>query len=305
MRGGIDHRFEGPFDRDAVAAIATVVGGHHLDLGIKGDLAGLGLLGEELVTGHTGFAPGDEKRYLGGITDGGDVAVVTLEVGAIAQHTDSKQPAQRIVVMGRYLVPVALELALGFESLSGHGDVSIGQGDEGDGHLVLGECTGLVGENDGGRSQGLDRGEALDQGVALRHTPHTTGERDGRHDGEALGDAGYGQCDGGLDHEAQVTACQDAGQDDRRTDSQGGPHEAPAQAIEPLLEGGGLLLGFFDQGGDVAQLGVHASGDHDALAGATRHGGAFEQHAGSPGDLDVLRSGFDLLADRDGLAGKR
>jgi hypothetical protein len=71
------------------------------------------------------------------------------------------------------------------------------------------------------------------------------------------------------------------------------------------LKGSDLLLRLLDEGGDVAQLGIHTCRHHDALPRATGHRSALEEHVGSLGQWGVSLQGLGLLTDGHGFARQR
>ena len=64
-----------------------------------------------------------------------------------------------------------------------------------DAHPVLGQGPGLVGADDVGRPEGLDRAQPLDQTAVPRHLGDADGEREGDRGQQPLGDVGDQQAD--------------------------------------------------------------------------------------------------------------
>ena len=70
--------------------------------------------------------------------------------------------------------------------------------------MVRGEGAGLVGEEDVNATEGLDRGEALDQDALEAHAVGNDREDKGDGDGQALGDVGNEDAHVGREHQADV-----------------------------------------------------------------------------------------------------
>ena len=94
-----------------------------------------------------------------------------------------------------------------------------------DRHLVLGQRAGLVGADDRGAAERLDRGQAADQRVALDHPLHAERERDGDHGRQRLGHDGDRQRDA-EDAASRGTAGRGAGPS---ADDDGDDHERGAR----------------------------------------------------------------------------
>ncbi len=165
----------------------------------------------------------------------------------------------------------------------------------GDGHLVLGEGAGLIGADDGGRTEGLDRRQAADEGMAVDHLAHAQGQADGDHGRQAFGHGGDGQADGdhehtpsGVDEPAQPSQIGEDQSD--RPPAQPNPGSCPARP--GALQGSGFLLDGLKHLGDQADLGVHAGADHHAAAAAV-----IDQRAHEGGILAVAQGNLVFQAD--------
>jgi hypothetical protein len=100
------------------------------------------------------------------------------------------------------------------------------------GHAILGQGSGLVGADDGGRAQRLDRGEIADQDLAARHALCGQDQCQGQRRQQALGD----QCDDDADGEYQVAPGRHtdpgSGHEEQDADRDRQQRDQPAQAGE-------------------------------------------------------------------------
>ncbi len=106
------------------------------------------------------------------------------------------------------------------------------------GHLVLRERAGLVGADDGGGAERLDRGELADDGAALGHPLHAEREGDGGDRGQPLGDRGDGEAHR-LEQElvpAAVALARTRARRARAESARQPERIALAERVEPLLE---------------------------------------------------------------------
>ena len=157
------------------------------------------------------------------------------------------------------------------------------------GHLVLGERARLVGANDARRAQGLDRGQRLDEGVALAHAldGHCKRKRDRRE--QALGYEGNhhpkrkdeGRSDAVV-NERHVKHEKDDAHEQRKDG------DLLGEVIKLLLEGALLLAHVLGEARDLAKLGRHADLRHDHATVPLRDGGALENEVGGLRGSEVL-----------------
>lgn len=66
-------------------------------------------------------------------------------------------------------------------------------------HLVGGECSRLVGADDGRASESLDGGKLSDDGIVLGHSSGSEGEAGGDDGGESFRDGSDGESNGYLE----------------------------------------------------------------------------------------------------------
>ena len=262
------------------ALVRLVDGAHHLAHGVERSLAHARLGGLEGGLAQAEAVGVVDEGALGRLADGG-AGVVLLRVGAQAHRG------------GQELLVVAVVVD--------------------NGHLVLGEGAGLVRADDLGAAEGLDGGQAADDGVALGHVGDADGEHDRDNGGKTLRYGRDGQGDG--DHEAvendlelkSARAQYLHGKDDD-ADAENQPGEDLAQLAELYLQRGLTLLGAGEGVGYLAHLGVHAGGGDDHGAAAVGDGGAHvahvlavaQGHVGRVLEVDYI----DELVDRHALAGE-
>ena len=148
-----------------------------------------------------------------------------VEMRVVAEHRDAQQQG-RLPVIGEpgglgALVRSRFDL-----------DLARWHAEPSHRHPVLGQGAGLVGEDDGGRAQRLDRRQTLDQRVLPRHAPHAARERERRDDRQALGNGRDGKRDRRFDDEERILAAGEADGDDRCRHDQGRPDELRRQPGE-------------------------------------------------------------------------
>ncbi len=172
-------------------------------------------------------------------------------------------------------------------------------------HLVLRQRARLVRADGRDRAQRLDGGHLPRDRVALGHLLHAERERDGDQRGEALGDGGDGEPDGGRDQLAPVHAVDEVAEaqhaDGEDADQ---PGQLRAEPVQLARERGVELVLLRDERGDPADLGARARRDDHALRGPGGDDGAGEQHRGAVADPGVGGDGVHRLLRRHGLAGE-
>jgi hypothetical protein len=143
-------------------------------------------------------------------------------------------------------------------------------------HPPLGQRAGLVGADDVGGPERLDRRELLDQRTPLGHPPDPDGkrERDGRQ--QTLGNVGHQQPDrehAGVRQAQAGDEVADREERDAERDGHGG--DQLGRRVDLALQRRRLVDDGLRQRGDPPQLGVHAGAVDDGLgvaAGAERAG---------------------------------
>ena len=131
----------------------------------------------------------DDQGRLGRVAQHGLAAVGAFHFGIVAQHADSQ--GQREVLVGARVhgLVAVLKRAHRLVPRAGHFDAALVQHVDAHGHLVLGQCPGLVGADDGGGAQRLDGGEPADERAHPGHALHPQRQRHGGHGGQPLGHA--------------------------------------------------------------------------------------------------------------------
>ena len=191
------------------------------------------------------------------------------------------------------------------------------------GHLELvhGQCTGLVGADDGGGAHRLAGVELAHQVVLLEHLAHA--QRQAHRDAErqALGHGHHHECDGDEDavekelgylerlavvgHVAvEEEVIDHPAHDDEYGHDVAGPCNPAAQMVELLVERGahGALL--VEDFGAASLFGLGAHGRHPVVAVALYHGAAAQQEVARVGGVvgSVGASGYALGGEH--LAGE-
>jgi len=105
----------------------------------------------------------------------------------------------------------------------------------------------------------------------LDHAACAHGQGDGHHRRQGLGYGRHRQAHGGEEHQRQVLAADDAGDEQDGRDPQHRPRQALAEMGQPLLQRGLAIALPGQQPGDAAQFGVAAGGHHQSLTAAMHH----------------------------------
>ena len=187
-----------------------------------------------------------------------------------------------------------------------------------DGHLVLGEGTGLVGADGLRAAKGLDGRELADDCLTLGHLGHAKRQHDGHDGNQALGDGGDGKRDSdhkGVEQGGRVgknvahAVADDVDTKDNDADDDNHNGKDAAELGKLHLQRRELFLGLGQSAGDLAHLGVHAGADHDGATATVHHGRAHVAHVLAVAERHVVSARGKLnhvgvLLDRHGLAGQ-
>ncbi len=173
--------------------------------------------------------------------------------------------------------------------------------------LVGGQRAGLVGANDGGGPQGLHPGKLFHQGVLSGQALHRQSQRQAEGGQQPLGHEGHDHADGKDEagKEGEL-AGEDAYAEEDGADGKGHGRHHPGHHLHLPLQRAGLFLHPLGQGGDVAQLGVHAGGDDHGPGCAGEGRGAGKHQIGhfSPEELLAVLHGLGKLVGGAGLPGE-
>ncbi len=237
-----------------------------------------------MVAIQSGGGAASNQRHLGGIAAPGlihpaDVAAVFRPVHIVAKNAHPQDRFEVGAPVQRNRLPAGAKYR--GVALPDHVDIAGRQCHPAHDHAVFRERAGLVGEDDRRRAQRFHGRQLLDQCIAPRHAPHAAAERHGGDDGQSFRNGGDGENDGGLDHQEQFLAGEDAGPGHHHAN---GDHHVDQFLAEPLqtpLQRRRLVFRPLHQRRNPADFGIHAGGDNDALAPAPRHRSAAEHHIGS------------------------
>ena len=203
-------------------------------------------------------------------------------------------------------LPVVEERADGRSSAAGDHDHAAIQVETGHRHLVLGHRARLVGADDRGGAERLDRRETTDERPGAGQPPEPGGEGHRGHRREPLGDRGDREADRGLEHEPHGKALQDARGADDGADRGGETHQPAPETLDLALERRRPLARFAHELADAPQLGGAAGRRDDPEAAAGDHRGAEVGHGPPLGERGLGRQpGRLVLLDRLALARQR
>ena len=151
-------------------------GDHHLAGGGEGNLVHAGEARLEVLELDAALVARDDEGSLGGVTAGGPLGEarvgvgLELEGGVGAENGGAEGGAHAAGVVRGLIALGGGDLAHGgVETLAGDGVVNLARVHGDEGHLTLGEGAGLVGADDGGGPEGLDRRDLAHQHVLLDH----------------------------------------------------------------------------------------------------------------------------------------
>ena len=286
---------------------------HPLALGGEGDLVGTRVLPLQGEVVEASLGGGDDQRPLRGVAAHVPAALPgAREAGVAGKGRRLQQRVQRRARGGvngggggRPSPGARAEFTLRLVARAGHLKVQIGHQDPPHGHLVPGQGSGLVGADDRGAAQGLDRRQPADQRVPLDHPPHPEGQGDGDDRGEGLRDDGHGERHAEDEHLHQGLAAQEAERDDQGDDHEGGLGKRAPGPVETFLQGRSAHLNPRDHPRDVADLRRRAGRDHHASASPVGDGRAGEGHVPAVPEGGLLGKRGGLLLHRQRLSGER
>ena len=250
-------------------------------------------LGRERVEGALGRIALDRPDAL---------ALEQLRIVAEQRHA-AQQLEHRILARGR---AVLLDLALGRVAVAGDLVSCLGGGGRHDHHLHQGQRAGLVGADARHRAEGLHRGQAPDDGVALGHPLHADRERDRDDRRQALRNHRHRDARHRLEelHESHALHPPAVGEDqDARHPDHGG--DGVAELLDLAQQRRLERADAGEQLVDAAQLRLAAGPDHHARGAAGDDHGAGEHHAFAIPDRRLLGDRIGGLVRGHQLAGER
>ena len=213
-----------PFTSRRSSASDAVDGGHELVGRVEGHLGHPVGLDPHRGGVEPALGGEDQQRRLHRVTDGAPVD----EVAVVAAHQAGEHVGQADAAGG-------LDLAALLVAPAGDLVPAVRQPELLHRHLVQGQGAGLVRADDRGGPEGLDRGQALDDGAPLGHLGGADGEGHGHHGGQALGDGRHRQGDRRQHGVGQGLAPQQAegGEDRPRRPPRPGPAADRGRAAAP------------------------------------------------------------------------
>ena len=124
-------------------------------------------------------------------------------------------------------------------------------------HLVLCQCTRLIGTDNGHASQSLHCLELADDGVLLGHLLCTEGKHDGHDRAQSLRDRCH--CKGNREEEgiSRLVSSEDADAEQDRAENDDQYGELLPEIVQVYLEGCSLLRCIFQKAGNLAHLSAH------------------------------------------------
>ena len=270
---------------------------HHHVVGVEGQLGHprVGLAGQFDV--DAALLRQHDQGALGGVPNQG--VVVQHRIGA---QGHGHEGGLQVVALSAD----ALDLAIEGIALACDGEAPVGDHQLPRGHLVQGEGSGLVGADGRGGPQGLDRGQALDDGPVLGQLRGAEGEQCGHHRGQAGGNRGHSQ---GHAHDEQIVDVLSLAQTHQHHQHQrhrGQRGDDDGKSVQLLLQRGLLDGGRVEHTGDMADLGVHARGRDDHLPPSPGDGRVHVGHVDPVAQWDVVATnGVGRLGNRSALARER
>ncbi len=233
------------------------------------------------------------ERALGWVADDVPVAVGFRDLCVVAEQAREQALTQRRVVVGIDGFPVAPVGAEG--GVTGPRNLErCAAGVDGlHGHLVLGERARLVRADDGGASEGLDRGEVSDDRVVAGHAVHPDRKGDRDRGREAFGDRADRQRDRGVDHLVPGFTASDPDHEGDGREPEDRERQDPAELGDLAGEGCFDTGGRADQPVDLAHFRFRARAGRDALSST-----GDDQRSRVGHVVAIGQRGFDRQLDR-------
>ncbi len=102
-------------------------------------------------------------------------------------------------------------------------------------HLILGECTGLVGTDGGRRTKGFHCWQAPDKSVTADHLAHSEGEIDSDYGWQTFGNSSDGETHGDEEHLDEGNVTQQAHHEHETADGQSSPAQQFPELVQAYL----------------------------------------------------------------------
>jgi hypothetical protein len=128
------------------------------------------------------------------------MAISLAQQRVVAQQAGAQQRHQGGMLAGVDGQPLLLQATFRAVTDAAEVEVSAARGQLLHGHLVARQGAGLVRADYGRAAQCLDRRQAADDRVTLRHAPDADGQGDGEHRRQTLRDHRHRQCDSRHEH---------------------------------------------------------------------------------------------------------
>ena len=215
--------------------------------------------------------------------------------GAARGGCAAEQRQHRVLGRGRREVAVALEVEL-----------SERRPELDRPHPVLRQRAGLVGADDVGRAERLDRAQPLDEGAAARQHRHPDGERQRDRRQQPLGNVGDDQADREVERVLERQAGDEpADRQERQPGEDGDQGDQPRDAAHLALERAQLGLDPLREGCDPAELRLHSRPDDERRRFAADTGRAAEHEVSRLDQRPRRVAELGRAVDRLRLPGQR
>ena len=226
--------------------------------------------------------------------------------GIVAEDRHLQQSLQPRVSAGIHLSAVKGELPFRLIAGSRHFQPAPVHPQMSDGHLVLGQCPGLIRTDHRGTPQGLYGRQLADNGPPPNHPLHPEGQSDGDNRRQSLRDRGHRQTDTGEEHFVSIMPVNDPGQHHHCRQEQGDNDQYLPQLLQPVLQRGLHRFRGLDQVGDLAHLRLHSGEHHHPDPSAPNRHCPQEGHIFPISQGNLLSAADDTagLADRYRLPGE-
>ena len=305
---GVGAAFEQAFERadfvDHAAAARVVQRGAEHMLRLKRNHIHLRRLAVHFKVEHAALLGGDEQRGFGRFAPRLDPAVLAHELGIVAENPGTEALGERRMFRQVHDRAVEPQVADGFVTRAGDGVELSARIDFLHGHLILGECAGLVRADYGRAAERFDRRQLADDRLPLRHPRHPDGEHDGNGSGQTLGDRADRDRHRGHEHAGRCFTARHAdGEGDRRKRENGSEGQV-AELGDFSGERGGQLDRAGNEPPDAPGFRLVADGPDDAFGHAARDERAGISQILPFGENRVERERVGVLGHRERLAGE-
>ena len=172
------------------------------------------------------------------------------------------------------------------------------------GHLISGQCAGLVRTDHIDCAQGLHRGQSSYDGSHLYHPGHAQRQNDRYDCRKSFRHSRYRKGDCRKEHVPYISFLKDCHQKQKNADAHGKNAEQLSKLCQSLLKRGQFSLFSSDHPCNPADLRFHSGCSYNTFSPSAGNHGGHKGHVGLVSNAPILHEGKRLLFHRNRLSGQ-